>query len=254
MLDMHDNAELDPVYEFHHRLYTAQQLIGTKIQSETVDTLVELEIYKYFSPRSVWEFGAGTGSWAIAMNYLSGHSAKFSMTENFTFVTVDYLQKYRTDNQFWPETIKELSDHLDNSNSKLGVHMEYELYDKDICHYLNDITTPFEFVRLDCDLEMPHKTIEHIIENSTDNLVIISDDVEPNGCLNRLMLLQEQVAKGKLRIFWTGVCTAAWCKPSVDIEPFFDNMEIYRSAFKEMFVLGEYTSFGLPQQHLITRG
>jgi hypothetical protein len=39
----------------------------------------------------------------------------------------------------------------------------------------------------------------------------------------------------------------------VDIEPFFDNMEIYRSAFKEMFVLGEYTSFGLPQQHLITR-
>jgi hypothetical protein len=253
MLDMYDDAESDPVYEFHHRLYTAQQLIGTKIQSETVDTLVELEIYKYFSPSSVWEFGAGTGSWAIAMNYLGGHSAKFSMTENFTFVTMDHLKKYRTDGQFWPETIKELADHLDNSNSKLGVHMEYELYDKDICHYLNDITTPFEFVRLDCDLEMPHKTIEYIIENSTDNLVIISDDVEPNGCLNRLMLLQEQVAKGKLRIFWTGVCTAAWCKPSVDIEPFFDNIEIYRTAFKEMFVLAGYTSFGLPQRHLITR-
>ena len=253
MLDMYNDFELDPAYEFNHKLHIAQALIGPKIQSQPADTLVELEIYKYFSPRSVWEFGAGTGSWAIIMNYLSGHSATFSMTENFTFVTSDRLRKYRTDDQFWPETIKELSDHLDNSNSKLGVNMDYELYDKDIYHYLNNIETPFEFVRLDCDLEKPHETIEHIIENSTDNLVIIVDDVEPNGCLNRLMLLQEQVAKGKLRIFWTGVCTAAWCKPGVDIEPFFNSMELYRSAFKEMFMLGEYTSFGFPQQHLITR-
>ena len=253
MLDMYNDTDLDPAYEFSCRCYAAQQLIGTNIQSELADTLVELEIYKYFSPSSVWEFGTGTGSWAIIMNYLGGHSAKFSLTENFTFITLEHLSKYKTAGQFWPESIKELADHLDASNLKLGMHMDYELYDKDICHFLTDIKTPFEFVRIDCDLEMPHETIEYIIEHSTDNLVIISDDIEPNGCLNRLMLLQEQVAKGKLRIFWAGKCTAAWCKPNVDMEPFFNNMKMYHTAFKEMFILAEYKSFGLPQQHLVTR-
>lgn len=253
MLDMNTDDDFNIAEYLKSRMIGVRDLIGTKIQSSLNDTLVEFVIYNYFKPQSVWEFGAGTGSWAIVMNYLGTHPAVFSMTENFAFITVEHLKKYKTKNQFWPCNLQELTSHIDQSNWQLGVSMDYQIYTTDVCHFLNTIDTPFDLVRIDCDLEMPYETIDYILDHSSNNLIIISDDVAPNVCLNRLMMLQEQVAKGKLKIFWTGESSAAWCKPDMDIGPFLEHMKIYKAGFKEMFVLDNYKFFGIQQQHLITR-
>lgn len=250
---METDNDFNYAEELKAKMIDVRNLIGTKIQSSLNDTLVEFAIYDYFKPHFVWEFGAGTGSWPIVMNYLGTHSAKFFMTEDFSFSTVEHLKKYRTKNQYWPSNLQELTAHIDKSNSLLGVNMDYEIYTTDVCHFLTSIDTPFDLVRIDCDLEMPYETIEYILDHSSDNLVIISDDVAPHDCLNRLMLLQEQVAKGKLQIFWTGDCSAAWCKPTIDTRPFLEHMKIYKSGLNEMFVLDNYKFFGMQQRHLITR-
>lgn len=210
------------------------------VMSDNDDILIESYIFKYFKPKIAYEIGAGSGNWCATINEFARTSTLYYLVENFellkTFPTLDM-----------PFNESQLRENLSDFN------INYKLIIDSIDN-LKQTPEPIDLVRLDCDPIDYDKFVQWIFDNSSDNLVILSDDIMPNRCPQRFMTFQEQVGKGNLKLIWVGVDTAAWVKPSTKIDDFYDyiigNLEDYYDVLK---VIDDYSFFGIPQRHLVSR-
>ena len=239
---MDNNTHIKELEQFHKQ-YPSMSLVD--------DLLIETLICIIMKPSQVWELGAGNGNWCSLMNHCSRpNNTEFTLVENFTLAKINDVKAafWRKHHPYQFTTQEELISHMSNFDIKTNYFSEV----KDLPTYIDK---KIDIVRIDLDYPGPdqQKLANWILDNGSDNLVVIADDTLTNKCFHRFMIMQEQVAKGNLRLFWIGRDTSAWCRPKVDIEPFFHFASKFKNYYGSMKFNRPYTFFGYNQKYLIIR-
>ena len=186
------------------------------VMSETIDQIVELAILRFFKPRRLIEFGAATGNWCIVMNglcngYVDQH---YTLVEDFSWHTNNHAgNKSQAVAHNFPKNKTELTQHVSK-------HIQsFDIIDTSVDQLIKtDLEEPVDLVRIDCDIDNPdnwNKTVEWIDRNGSDRLIILSDDIKSTVAPHRMLIMQQLVAEGKMKLIYIGEDTAAWCRPSM---------------------------------------
>ena len=195
------------------------------------DNLIESRIIKAISAKEIWEIGAGTGSWCMMMDHCNRpNKINFHMVENFEYTASNFKPDF-----FWPNTPKEFTDYVDQTQQDLNqepINTKYYFVDEQEIH--SKLTESIDLVRIDIDPVNPEATMKWILDNGSDNLVVIVDDTVE---ISRVMMMQEQIELGNLKLLWWGINSAAWCHPNINSTEIFEKiMESPVEHFKQLHV------------------
>lgn len=208
-----------------------------KVMTEPDDFKTHLLLLEYVNPSSVWELGAGRGSWCLALHELvDNKDICYNLVEDFSWCQKGYDKLFV--NYPWPQNINDLENFIKSTESDIN----YKIFDGDILDFKESLTN-IEMIRIDCDLPNARETIELILNNSNDNLVILIDDIKPNGAFNRLFEMLEFVQKNRLKIILTANETVALAKPSFDPWDFYAFVSPYKPEFRRMGLRNEFFMF-----------
>jgi hypothetical protein len=197
----------------HKKMHKLMEKIH--IMCPAIDLLSHILLLNYINPTQVWELGAGRGSWCIGLNRFNKNNILFNLVEDFTWSSSGLASNYVSYD--WPATSIDIIEFINDVDPSLN----YKLYDKDVLAY-KDKFTNLEFVRIDCDLKNPKETYDHILQNSLDNLVILLDDIRPNGALNRLFEVLKYIESGELKIVLASNETLVLAKQNFDTVKFYE--------------------------------
>ena len=184
------------------------------IMCPAIDFLSHIMLLQYINPSQVWELGAGRGSWCIGLDKFKSNTL-YNLVEDFSWHTSGLATKFV--DYDWPATPSDVTQFIKNNSPNLN----YNLYSSDVLNH-KDIFTNLEFVRIDCDLNNPTETYDHILQNSLDNLVILLDDIRPNGALNRLFEVLKYIESGELKIVLASNETLVLAKQNFDTVKFYE--------------------------------
>lgn len=186
--------------------------------SETIDQIVEASIFRFFKPRRVLELGAATGNWCVVMNamtrgYIDQH---YTLVEDFSWCDPGDLDFKFSNTHNFPKNKAELEKHVSN-------HIEsFDVLDKSIDELIEtELEEKVDLIRIDCDIKNMmqwDRVIEWIDRNGSDRLIILSDDIKSTVAPYRMLIVQQLVAQGKMKLMWIGEDTAAWCRSDMLFE------------------------------------
>ena len=181
-----------------------------KIMSWPHDNLIEYLIIKSVSPNTIWEIGAGTGNWCMLMDHmLRPDKVNFHMVEDFKWNSLNLKFDY-----FWPRTPKEFTENIESTQSALNqdkINSTYYFVDEKEIH--NKLDELIDVIRIDVDVADPDSTMKWILDNGSKNLIVIVDDTVE---ISRVMMMQEQIELGNLKLLWWGINSAAWCRTDLN--------------------------------------
>lgn len=181
--------------------------------SETIDQMGEASIFRFFKPRRIVEFGAATGNWCILMNAMSeGYVEQhYTLVEDFSWHNNGFeSNKIHAVNHNFPKNKTELAQHVTN-------HIKsFDIIDTSVDQFITtDLEEKVDLIRIDCDVSNWNTLLEWIDRNGSDRLIILSDDIKSTVAPHRMLIIQQLVAQGKMRLMWIGEDTAAWCRPNM---------------------------------------
>jgi hypothetical protein len=212
--------------------------------SNAHDMAIEVWLIDHIDAAVVCELGAGTGNWSgIVSRNLNRKDVEFLLFENFKEA------EFYSDIGF-PKNVSELETSIarHTKNSKC--------FDINI-NELPELERKADIIRLDCDGDGTYyeRFATWLIENTTENAVILVDDVRVNVRPDRLFLMHELVRQGKLEFLWGGYEEAAWCKPgAVNRKKFFNSIDgLYGEYFDFVHLAYHQQIFGQSMSYLTTR-
>lgn len=248
-----DNDKMDQDYPLFREI---QHLIYHRFNamSEICDQLVEVTILRHFKPTVIMEIGTGNGGWVSLMETMcrDGLLRHYMLLDDFSWINNESTRHHVEKHQL-PENVNELGRMLE------GVLWSFDIINQTIDDYIKeDPETKIDLVRIDCEPKsVSHwqEIVEWIDRNGSDRLIVLCDDIKPNVALHRLLLMQQLVAEGKLRLFWIGNDAAAWCRPGL-----FDDLpewQAYLKSHRDIEILDtastEMPLHGYPNRIFITR-
>jgi len=202
------------------------------------DQLVQIYIFKYFKPLTVCELGAGAGNWPIYINEFIDYNIHFTLVDDFREVS--------TYNLDWPTNKKELTARCINLK-------DYEVVDEDVEKFIQ-ISKKYDCIRIDY-VPLNHIDLKVWIKESlTYNGIVFADDISPNRCVDRFLMMQELVAEGYLKLIWAGEDAACWANSDIDIDNIYNFLEKNtKNSIPYIEKTPSYTFFGDKYSHIITR-
>lgn len=210
-----------------------------------IDFLSHIMLLQYINPSQVWELGAGRGSWCIGLDKFKSNIL-YNLVEDFSWHTSGLSTKFV--DYAWPATPSDVTQFIKNNSPNLN----YNLYSSDILNH-KDKFTNLEFVRIDCDLKNPKETYDHILQNSSDNLIILIDDVRPNAALNRMFEVIEYIKSGDLKVIITANDTLGLAKQTFNTAKFFKYCQDLGYS-KNIMHRDEYNIYGRPADYITFKG
>lgn len=171
---------------------TLNELIQqTGVMSMPNDLIVSSFILDGLKFKTGLELGAGSGGWALVMDYMCSNKSDWVLVENFNWINSGYTD--------WPTNKTELE-------NRLAVLRSVKVYDQDVHELIvnNELARHnVNFLRIDCDISVCE--LEKILQNvvNTSGLVFI-DDNRVNCGLYRIYIGLELTRLGKLYPVWFG--------------------------------------------------
>ncbi len=207
------------------------------------DFKTHLLLLNYLNPMSVWELGAGRGSWCLGLHEFSNNNTRYNLVEDFSWCKHGYDKLFV--DYYWPKNIKDLESFIKSTNSNIN----YKIFDGDISNFKESLKN-VEVIRIDCDLLNTQDTIDTILTNSFDNLVILIDDIRPNGAFNRLFDVLSFIEKNKLKIILTADETVVLAKPQFDVDNLYQHCLTYKEKFKKISFRNDYNIYNKQAEYL----
>jgi hypothetical protein len=225
------------------------------VMSETVDQIVEAAIFRFFQPKNIIELGAATGNWCALYHSLCKDlvDQHYTLVEDFSWCATDDVN-YRYSTEFdFPNNKTQLENHLSDTIDSFTV------IDSTVDALIDtDMHEKFDLIRIDCDPvddDNWNTLISWIDRNGSDRLIILSDDIKPTVAPQRMLVMQQLVAQGKMNIMWIGEDTAAWCRPDMlhDIRRWYNSFKITQDSKLLDIDCCELMLYGYPQWYLSTK-
>ena len=221
--------------------------------SDDKDLVAELILINKLNPKVCWEIGTGKADWALFVNQYMNIRSEWNLTENFDWINVDNLEiaKYIPDD--WPKNLNDIDTHIKQVCKKQKTDFNYKLYSQDI----RDITIQngnlVDLWRIDCDLPNPENAVEYMLAHSSNNVIFFVDDIPPNHCINRLIMMMDQVRKGNLELVWVGKNEAAWTRPNIlDLPNIYYLFEESKHYFKRFMLIDDKPFYGRNTEYFVS--
>lgn len=208
-----------------------------EIMADTLDFKTHLLLLEYLNPSSIWELGAGRGSWCLGLHELiDNKNICYNLVEDFSWSKNGYDKLFV--DYFWPKDINELDNFIKNTESNIN----YKIFDGDILNFKENFTN-IEFIRIDCDLPNTKDTINILLKNSDNNLVILLDDIKANRAFYRLFDVSKFVEENKLKIILTANETVVLAKQQFDVTNLYQHCLLYKEKFKNITFIDDFMIF-----------
>jgi hypothetical protein len=159
------------------------------------DLFYEYFILKEHNPNKIIEIGAGAAGWALTMNdLLDNNTLEFELIENF-------CQTNYTGFEWWPKNKIEFSNYIleKNKNLKYSLKEKYSKIDNG------------DVLRFDA-WGFSLQEIESILNDLSENAIIIFDDFSFNKDLDLIILVLELAKKNLIYPIWASNTVSGWSK------------------------------------------
>jgi len=219
--------------------------------SDDKDLVAELILINQLNPKVCWEIGTGKADWALFINQYMNITPKWHLTENFEWTS--NAEKYTNIiYNKWPRNLTDIDNHIRKIYKKTKKEFNYTLYNQDVRDIQFQVNTPVDLWRIDCDLKNPEQAVEYMLDCSSDNVIFFVDDILPNSCANRLIMMMEQVRKGNLELVWAGRGEAAWTKPkTLDLNSMYHLFQESTQYFKKFMLIDDRPMYGRNTEYYV---
>jgi hypothetical protein len=137
--------------------------------------------------------------------------------------------------------------HLQLNISKHVKVPKHRIVDEKEIH--NKLDELIDVIRIDVDVADPDSTMKWILDNGSNNLIVIVDDTVE---ISRVMMMQEQIELGNLKLLWWGINSAAWCRTDLNSDNILNSIvETPVEHFKQ-FQIRDQKFMGRNNKFLIT--
>tara|TARA_E500000331_G_C17230457_1_gene702395 strand:- start:942 stop:1733 length:792 start_codon:yes stop_codon:yes gene_type:complete len=183
---------------------------GHKPQSTLECLEPVMDVLSIFKPKNVLEVGLGGAAWSILL-------ARLQKDPSINFYGIDNFDLDSSVFKGRPDNINELIRLVDKQKMLYNIPNEFKIYDFDVTsqpldkngepyslllsHFRNkDIK--YDCIRLDClcqDVKQIKSILYHCLEHTTDEFILLIDDIGANECVNRFIAAMELVKEGKIK-------------------------------------------------------
>jgi hypothetical protein len=159
------------------------------------DLFYEYFVLKKHNPKKIIEVGTGAAGWALTMNdLLDNETLEFKLIE-------DFRQTNYTGFEWWPKNKIEFSNYIleKNKNLKYSLKEKYSKIDNG------------DVLRFDA-WGFSLQEIESILNDLSENAIIIFDDFSFNKDLDLIILVLELAKKNLIYPIWASNTVSGWSK------------------------------------------
>lgn len=156
--------------------------------------------YEYFvlkehNPKKIIEVGAGAAGWALTVNeLLNSGELEFELIEDFRETNYPGFE-------WWPDNEIDFNNYVNEKNK----NFKYSLNEKYSTSVVGDV------LRFDA-WEFSLSDFEIVLDNLSDNAIIIFDDFSFNKDLDLMILVLELVKKKLIYPIWASNTVSGWSK------------------------------------------